>query len=107
MDVDAKQRALEQIRENIEQHGYHVYVVSGMQQPRYAYTIGLSPNLGYELVFAGGILFMYNEVAQILKAVVGELKANSAVAGGSCGVDSLGRFSFCRCDPSWTALLML
>jgi len=57
---------LGQIRENINRFGYHVYVVSGEQQPRYAYTIGLSPKLGYEVIFAGGILFMYKEIGTII-----------------------------------------
>jgi hypothetical protein len=106
MDPDARTRALEQIRENINRFGYHVYVVSGEQQPRYAYTIGLSPRLGYEVVFAGGILFMYKEIGTIIKAVVEKLTAKLVSESGACGVDPFGGFSFRRCDPSWTALLM-
>jgi hypothetical protein len=34
-------KALRLIRRNIDEHGFHIYVVSGGPLPRYAYTIGL------------------------------------------------------------------
>ena len=49
MTGEARQQALQDVRENIDRFGYHLYIVSGKQTPRYAYTIGLSTNLGYEL----------------------------------------------------------
>ncbi|MGB6725831.1 MAG: DUF4262 domain-containing protein, partial [Terracidiphilus sp.] len=80
---------------------------SGGQQPRYAYTIGLSPKLGYELVFAGGILFMYEEVGKIVSGIIEQLTINSTTQLSLHTVDPFGTFSFRKCDPSWTALLLL
>jgi hypothetical protein len=107
MNPEARQQALKTIRENIDRFGYHSYVVSGDQHPRYAYTIGLSPKLGYELVFAGGILFMYREIGKIIRTIVEELSATPASELSSCSIDPFGKFSFRKCDPSWAKLLML
>jgi hypothetical protein len=108
MDREARQRALEEIRKNIARFGYHLYIVSGKQDPRYAYTIGLSPRLGHELIFAGGILFMYKEVGAIIRGIVEQLKdATSVSERQPCQVAPFGSFSFRPCDPSWVSLLML
>jgi hypothetical protein len=107
MDREARQRALEHIRENIARFGYHLYIVSGKQNPRFAYTIGLSPKLGHELIFAGGVLFMYKEVGTIIRGVVDQLTLRSAAAAEACDVAPFGTFSFRPCDPSWVTLLML
>lgn len=107
MDREARQRALEQIRENIARFGYHLYIVSGKQNPRYAYTIGLSPKLGHELIFGGGVLFMYKEVGTIIRGVVDRLTSSSASEREACEIAPYGTFSFRPCDPSWASLLML
>ena len=107
MSPQERQRTLDEIRENIARFGYHLYVVSGDQQPRYAYTIGLSSKLGYELVFAGGILFMYQEVGEIVAGIVERLSTNPAMELISYTVDPFGKFSLRTCDPTWTAQLML
>jgi hypothetical protein len=107
MDREARQRALEQIRENIARFGYHLYIVSGKQNPRYAYTIGLSPRLGHELIFAGGILFMYKEVGAIIRGIVDQLTPSFGSERETCEVAPFGTFSFRPCHPSWASLLML
>jgi Domain of unknown function (DUF4262) len=107
MNPEAQQRGWEKIHENITRFGYHLYVVSGNQQPRYAYTIGLSPKLGYELVFAGGIIFMYKEIGAIIAGIIDQLTAHPITESNRCTVEPFGSFSFRRCDSSWTALLML
>jgi hypothetical protein len=107
MNRETRERALDDIRENIARFGYHLYIVSGDQDPRWAYSIGLSPKLGYELIFAGGILFMYKEVGKIVAGIVGQLTAKSISENTVCVVDPFGSFSFRRCDPSWSSLLML
>jgi hypothetical protein len=76
MNSEARERGLENIRENITRFGYHLYVVSGRQDPRWVYSIGLSPKLAYELIFAGGILIMYKEVGKIVEMIVERLVAN-------------------------------
>lgn len=42
------------IRNNINANGYHITLVNGGQNPDFSYSIGLSENLGFELVIAGG-----------------------------------------------------
>jgi len=60
-DAQRKQ-ALDDIRENIVRSGYHVYLVFGGTTPRFAYTIGVSETLGFELVLAGAVFYMRDEV---------------------------------------------
>ena len=64
--------ARERIRRNIATHGHHTYLVSGAPTPRWAYTIGLSPRVGFELILAGASTFSKNEVLEI----IGDLAAN-------------------------------
>ena len=47
-----RKQALDQIRGNIARGGHHVYVVSGGATPRFAYTIGISGAIGFELILA-------------------------------------------------------
>jgi len=107
MTGEARQRALQDIRENIDRFGYHLYIVSGKQTPRYAYTIGLSPKLGYELAFAGGILYMYKEVGSIVRGIFDQLNGSNIPAEQTFKIDSFGTFSLRPCDSSWVTLLML
>src|SRR5438105_15332079 len=107
MTGEARQRALQDIRENIDRFGYHLYIVSGKQTPRYAYTIGLSPKLGYELAFAGGILYMYKEVGEIVRGIFDQLNASAVSAEQTFKIGSFGAFSLRPCDSSWVTLLML
>jgi hypothetical protein len=107
MDQEARRQALNEIRENITRFGYHLYAVTGDQTPRYAYTIGLTPKFGFELIFGGGILFMYKEVGKIIAGIIEQLTAKSASHAAACVVGHYGTFSFRKCDPSWTEMLML
>ena len=50
-----KKQALDDIRENIARSGHHIYVVSGGQTPRFAYTIGVNESIGVELILSGAI----------------------------------------------------
>jgi hypothetical protein len=105
-DRDPKKQALHDIRENIAQSGHHIYVVAGGDPtPRFAYTIGLSESIGIELILAGAIFYMMDEVGEIINAIAELLKAQPdrrifEVAG-------LGSFSLRKVDNSWTAELML
>lgn len=54
------------VRNNIKHHidcsGYYAITVNGGPTPRWSYTIGLSETRGYELLFAGGIDYMLDQV---------------------------------------------
>ena len=74
-----------------------LYVVSGDQQPRYVYTIGLSPKFGYELIFAGGIIFVYDDV--VSKIITDIAVGNGARGSGDSfvhGADALGSSALTR-----------
>lgn len=97
--------ALNLIRQNIADHGYHLYLVSGGNEPRYIYTIGVSESIGVELIFAGAAFYMKNEAVRIVNDVTAQLKAHHQrklfeIAG-------LGVFTLREVHPSWTAMLML
>lgn len=100
-----KKQALDRIRENIARSGQHVYVVSGGETPRFAYTIGVSESVGIELILAGAIFYMKDEVVKILNEIATQLRAQRSrevfeVAG-------LGSFTLRKVHSSWAAEFML
>jgi hypothetical protein len=56
---------------NIALHGHHTYVVAPKAYPRFAYTIGLLPVLGAELVMAGALYYVAKDVDDILRDPLG------------------------------------
>ncbi len=62
----SRQAALELIHRNIEEFGFHVYLVNGALTPRYVYTIGLSEKCSFELLFAGSLIFSNEDAAKIV-----------------------------------------
>jgi hypothetical protein len=95
------------IKSNIVQHGFHITVVGGAIEPRFAYTIGLLDRLAFELVFAGGIYYMKDEVLQIIREIVNNLKTTSGLMDQRITIEHLGEFSFLPVDPSWSKLMLL
>ncbi|HTC95902.1 MAG TPA: DUF4262 domain-containing protein [Terriglobales bacterium] len=100
-----KKQALDRIRENIARSGQHVYVVSGGNTPRFAYTIGVSESIGVELILAGAIFYMKDEVVKIINDIAAQLKAQRdrevfEVAG-------LGSFTLRKVHSSWATEFML
>ena len=70
MATEAERRkALEDIRENIARYGLHVYMVIDDITPRFAYTIGLNDSVGVELILAGAVFYMKDEILQIIQAI--------------------------------------
>lgn len=99
-------KALARIRRNIERHGYHAYVVSGGQVPRYAYTIGLCAKFGTELILAGAAYYLGDGVRGILRAASEALGARREL-GSPVLLDGLGVFSLRAVHDSWSSVLML
>jgi len=95
------------IQININNHGYHLTIVNSQQEPRYAYTIGLLDLLGYELIFAGGIYFLKDDLFLIIKEIVNNLKANNDLINQSIQVGNLGTFSFLKTHASWNKIMAL
>jgi uncharacterized protein DUF4262 len=106
MGKDAqKKQALERIRENIVRTGQHIYVVSGGETPRFAYTVGVSESVGAELILAGAIFYMKDDVVKILNEVAAQLRAQ----GGRkvFEVAELGSFTLRKADSTWATEFML
>ncbi len=100
-----KKQALDDIRENIARSGHHIYLVSGGQTPRFAYTIGVSESIGVELILAGAILYMMDEVETIINDIAGQLKAHPDRRVWE--VTGLGSFTLRKVDSSWATEFML
>jgi len=101
-----REGALEEIRQNIAEHGFHVYAVTGCGEPHYGYTIGLSESLGVELILPGAYFYDLEDVGKVIRSVAGELRApvteTTQIKAGSWGV-----FSLRKVDTSWAEALML
>jgi Domain of unknown function (DUF4262) len=94
----------ERIRSNIEKHGYHLYLIAGKQVPRFAYTIGVSPAKGSELILAGAAIYSNEDLNKIIEDLV---SLPNLAAGSSMEIDSLGTFLLRKVDGSWSGLLAL
>jgi hypothetical protein len=102
-----KSSMLEAIRANISKYGHHITLVAGGSVPRFAYTIGISPIIGAELVFAGGTFYSVEEVKQIINGIAENLVATSTPDHSIVVIDELGSFSLRQADLSWSGALML
>jgi len=97
----------DQIQANIDKYGYHITVVVGGIEPRFAYSIGLSDSLNFELVFPGGVYYLKDQVLQIFREIVNSLRAGVSMIDTTISIDGLGQFSFLPVDPSWSKLMLL
>lgn len=75
--------------------------------PRYAYSIGLSDLVNFEIIFAGGIIYSKDEVEIIFDAVVDKLKTVKNINDLKIYIENLGVFSLNNVDDSWCKLMML
>jgi Domain of unknown function (DUF4262) len=100
-----RQKALEDIRENIARHGLHVYLVSGDATPRFGDTIGVSESIGAELILAGAIFYMKDDVLKIIKGITAQLKAERDREVFE--ITGQGSFTLRRAHSSWATEFML
>lgn len=107
MNSNKKQQFKELVQSNIKQYGFHITIVGSEVLPRYAYTIGLTELLGFELAFAGGVLYLKEEVLIILNEIAEGLKKGNDKHLEEISVGALGTFSFLQVDPSWNKLVLL
>jgi hypothetical protein len=94
-----------EIEKNIREHGFHITIVANGVEPRYAYTIGINKVLGFELLFAGGVFFMKDEVLEIINKIFNSLKHSSIQ--GAIEVNPYGIFRLTKAHSSWCKLMML
>ena len=101
-----RKRALEDIRQNIERFGHHIYLVAGDgQTPRFAYTIGDSESIGFELILAGAIFYMKDDVLKIINGILAQIKAQPD--RDAFKVDGQGSFTLRDVHSSWARELLL
>jgi len=96
---------LKTIENNISHYGYHITSVISDSQPRYTYTIGLHQCLGFELIFAGGIVYMHNEIFEIIGQIVTTLKIDQNQR--MFEVNNYGSFELKNVHKTWTELMAL
>jgi Domain of unknown function (DUF4262) len=96
------------IQSNINRFGHHIYLVrpSGAV-PRFAYTIGLTNSVRFELVLAGATVYSAEEVKYIINEVAFRLidAGNWSVLEPPVG--TLGTFSLRKVEFSWIDSLLL
>jgi hypothetical protein len=105
MNKNQNETMLERIRQNIVRSGQHVYVVSGGEIPRFAYTIGVSESVGVELIFPGAIFYMKDEVVKIINYIAGQLRAQRDRK--IFELNGLGSFTLRKTHSSWAEKFML
>ena len=94
-----KEGFIELIRSNIKEFGFHFTIVQQAVEPRFAYTVGCHEVLGFEMIFAGGIYYLRNDLLVIFNKIVDFFK-NGGNLQGELKVDDLGAFKFRRIDDS-------
>jgi hypothetical protein len=95
---------LDRIRENIAGSGHHVYLVLGGAATPRLYD-WISKSIGVELILAGAILYMMDEVGTIINDIAGQLKAQPDRRVSE--VTGLGSFTLRKVDSSWATEFML
>ncbi|SDG56841.1 hypothetical protein SAMN04487996_12020 [Dyadobacter soli] len=95
------------IQANIENYGYHVTVVTGLNLPRFSYTIGCKENFGLEIIFAGGEYYSENDIRVITIKIVDELEKRKDWKTVNVELGLLGSFSLSSVDKSWSRLVAL
>jgi hypothetical protein len=95
------------IRANIEKDGQHVYFVLGSSYPRFIYSIGLSPRVGFELIIGGSAFYSRNQVVGAIHEAA-PLLTQSASPGDTTRLSlPFGEFSVRHVHESWAAKLAL
>lgn len=104
---EMRRAALEEIQRNIAEHGLHLYGVTGGGTPHFAYTVGLSETLGAELILAGTYYYELDDVSNVVRSIIDNLKPGVAWERERFVVGPWGTFSFRKVDKSWRNALML
>jgi hypothetical protein len=97
-----REAALNEIRQNIAEFGFHVYAVTGSGEPHYGYTIGLNESLGAELILAGAYFYELNEIGRVIRSIAEKLQPPVAgetrqIEASPWGVFSLRKLVVCLC----------
>jgi hypothetical protein len=102
-----KEQFLERISQNITDHKFHLNIVSSESEPRYVYSIGLSEKFGFELLFAGGILYLKKDLQTIFREISEKLNNNLKSLLRLKFMTSVGEFSIREVDRAWSSVMGL
>ena len=95
--------ALRLIERNIAAHGWHVYGVLDGAAPRFHYTIGLLEKIGFELVFAGGYFYSFDDIASIVNGC-----GVALLRGAALNIENVpGTFTLGDVCAEWSKALLL
>jgi hypothetical protein len=95
------------IRSNIDRYGYHITIVDGVPCPRFAYTIGLSETIGFELVFSGGYYYLKDDLFTIFNKFVEVLSPKRGIKDLNLSIGQFGEFSLREVGLTWGRLMLL
>lgn len=98
---------LQLISDDIERVGYHITVVQQERVPSFAYTIGLRNSVEFELILAGGSIFLFDELIEIINSIAGNCKKSGVSSSHDIKAGSHGAFALRRSHASWVEMLML
>jgi hypothetical protein len=98
---------LELIRSHIASAGYHVTLVQGGQNPRFAYSVGLTEAGLPELVLAGASSLSAEQVHRALDVLTLAVKNGHAQPAAELVVERVGAFELVPVDRTWTRHLLL
>jgi len=82
-----------------------IYVIANRTIPRFAYTIGVSESAGSELIVAGAIFYMKDDVIRIINDIAEQLKAQHDRQVFE--VSGQGSFTLRKVHASWTTEMIL
>ncbi len=106
--MTSRNDALKEIRENIQRHGYHLYIVTGGAVPRYAYTIGLSEtDAGAEILLAGCMTYLGSDLEVIVAEAAHHLKRDKCFSGMKVSTQQHGQFELREVNDRWQSALAL
>lgn len=94
-----------EVEEDIKKFGHHTTFVIDGAEPRYAYTTGLYEAYDFELVFAGGLFFMKDDVIKIINDIISQFRTTNVPK--ECYVEPYGFFAINRIDESWSKLMLI
>lgn len=103
----SEQNFLKKIASNIEKFNFHVTAVQSGRSPRFAYTIGALEKLDFELIFAGGVNFLSQDLLLIFNTIIPSLNKKVSLDEFVAVIPGLGSFTLSKIHKSWSELMML
>lgn len=98
---------LKKIEENIAKYGQHIYLVASTRTPRFAYTIGLFPQLEFELILSGALFYSAADVKMVLNEISEQLRNSRDWRDKLFDCGRNGKFTLRLVDNSWASEMVL